>query len=88
MTIDDTISLPGIIMWVTGGAGLLIVWGFKKSVTDRIDAISEKLDALVDTVNKMAVKNSDDHGEVRAEIAALRERVKAMRSPWHKDDET
>ena len=41
-----------------------------------------KIDNLEATVQSMAVKNAEDHGEVQAQLAELEAKVDSIPAPW------
>ena len=59
-----------------GIVGSLVWWMFAR--------LMDEVKQLKIDVGAMAVKNAEDHGDVQAKIAALEERVEAMRSPWNR----
>lgn len=82
MSIEATIAIVGLAGAGVGWVVKALTYGGKRLILDRIDALAQKVDALNDTVQSMAVQNANDHGEVKSEIAALKARVDAMQSPW------
>lgn len=84
MTIDSAFVIQTGILAIGGGAVSFIIWGFKRTVIDKIDTLSVKVDALAETVAEMAVKNAEDHGSVTRDIAILKEQIGAIRAPWQR----
>lgn len=71
-------------------AGFLF-WAMFARLTKQVSDLQSDISGIKSDISKMAIKNAEDHGHVRSEIAKLEERIDNLRSPWelrraHKND--
>ena len=71
-------------------AGFLF-WALFARLTKQVADLQADLSEIKNDISRMAIKNAEDHGYVRSEIAKLEERIDNLRSPWelrraHKND--
>lgn len=62
-------------------AGFLF-WAMFARLTKQVTDMQYDIGHIKDTMSKIAIKNAEDHGVVKQELARLEERLNSFRSPW------